>query len=280
MNTKKPNIGLLVHACDRYKLLYPGFAYFFHRNWDFSAAATLYFATEEISTELDGFKPVQSGEGAWADRLKRLLKQKISEEYVFYLQEDMWLDQPVSGGFLNQVFDYATAHEIDCLKLHSSGVYQTVSTGIEFQGFALGLLDNKRSDFLMSHQITLWRKAFLIEQLRENEHPWRNERKATKRMKKRNPDIFQIDYFSVNGSAAVNLNKPFAQRSGYRTVSENAMLGDQYGQIAKTIVHDPAMSGYFSKLNHHYRNRITHDGRPQPRKSDIFKKLKTCVFDK
>jgi hypothetical protein len=277
MQNTTPKVGLIVHACDRYELLYKGFEYFFHQHWDFSIATNNYFATEEKSTKVKGFTNIKSGKGAWDDRLKILLEEKMEEEYILYLQEDMWFTKSIDGAFINQVIDYAIENKIDCLKLHSSEVYHTTPAGIDFHGLSLGKLDNEKSGFLMSHQITIWKKSFLISQLHKKEHPWRNERKATKRLKKLNPAIYQIDYFAENGKGEVNQNKRPETRSAYYTVSVNGMLGINYNQFVNKTFSDTASSDYFQKLNHNFANQVTHDGQAKPKKQDIFNKIKKSV---
>src|SRR4051812_14418350 len=195
MSISKNKVAVLVHSCDRYEFLYKGFEYFFSRYWDFGISCNYYFATEEKKVKIDGFENIQSGKGQWADRLSILLK-KIPEDYVLYLQEDMWLNKKVNRNFFNQLFQLAGNRDWKQVKLHSSEVYKTIPTPIFIEGFNIAKIDNAASQYLMSHQITLWNKVFLGEQLKKDEHPWRNERRGTKRLKKLNPDIFHADYFA------------------------------------------------------------------------------------
>lgn len=278
MNTPTTNAALLVHACDRYEFLYKGFGYFFSRYWDDSAPCNYYFATEEIPAAVPGFTNIRSGKGEWSDRLRTLLQEAIKEEYVLYFQEDMWLDKPVNGKFIQQLIALAQQHKWNQVKLHSSEVYKTKETDIFIEGFNVTVVDNATSDFLMSHQVTLWRKDFLIAQLPENEHPWRNERKGTKRLKKLNAPIHHADLFAENGKPAINNNRPEAVRSEYFTVSWNAMLSDDVlPYIAMLQKGNEEEQAYAKALQTHYENKLTHDGKPKPRKEDIFKKTKNWV---
>ncbi|MBS1647614.1 MAG: hypothetical protein JST67_09770 [Bacteroidetes bacterium] len=265
--------ALLVHACDRYEFLYEGFSLFFEKYWDFSTPINYYFATEEKKAQVPHFTPIQSGRGEWSDRLRCLL-ENIPEEYILYFQEDMWLTQPVDAAFFSELISYAVSHRLDCIKLHSSEVYKTQPTDVYIQGFMLAKIDNKASDFLMSHQVSLWKKDFLLQQLYPNEHPWRNERKATKRLKKRRASIYQIDYFAENGKKAINENKPTAARSEYYTVSVNGMLGEQAAPFIQKILKENPSHAYGKKLQHHFENKLTHDGKPKPRKEDVLQKIK------
>lgn len=273
-------VSLIVHACDRYKFLYPGFDFFFKKNWDFSIPCHYYFATEETDAGVDHFQNIKSGQGQWSDRLKKLLIEDITEDFVLYFQEDMWLNSPVNADFFKELFTLAIKEHWQKIKLHSSNVYHTSPTQQYIQGFNIAVLDNKTSGYLMSHQVTLWHKPFLIEQLHNNEHPWRNERRGTKRLKKIDPVIHHIDYFADNGSAAINKNKSNARGSSYNTVSLNGLLHSNVeAYIPQLMAGNSDEQAYANELQYHYDHQVTHDGLPKPRKEDVFKKIKN-IFTK
>lgn len=274
MADKKSNIALLVHSCDRYEFLYQGFEFFFAKHWPMKIACHYYFATEKITATIKGFQNIKSGNGQWSDRLRNLLEQ-LDEEYIIYFQEDMWLDKQVDAHFFEQLFKLATEQKWQQVKLHSTEVYVTKPTQFSIDGFTVAKLDNVGSDYLMSHQVTFWNKQFLIQQLAKDEHPWRNERRGTKRLRKQNPDIYHIDYFGENGKPAINENKPAVIRSEYYTVSVNSVLNEAvlpYIEVLKKGQIEDVK--YANELEHHYRNQLTHDGKPRPRKEDLLQKIK------
>lgn len=280
MNGSKNKVALLVHSCDRYSFLYQGFESFFQRYWDFSIPCNYYFATEEKEAEVKGFVNIRSGKGQWSDRLATLIKM-IPEDYILYFQEDMWLTKKVNPEFFVQLFETALPQKWKQVKLHSSEVYKTIPTEEFIQGFRLTTLDNVASDFLMSHQVTLWDKKFLLAQMHKDEHPWRNERKATKRLKKLNETIYHLDYFAENGKPAINDNRNPVGRSEYKTVSVNGTVGGDVLQFIEVLKQgSKEEQGYATKLQHHFDNQLTHDGRPKPRKEDIFKKIKNLIRGK
>jgi hypothetical protein len=275
MSEPHHNIALLVHTCDRYEFLYPGFDIFFSRNWDFKIPCSYYFATEVKDATISGFKNIKSGQGEWADRLTTLLNS-LEEEYILYLQEDMWLSKPVNSDFFKQLFDYAKQHDCKQIKLHSASVYKTLVTDQFMEGFNIATIDNKASDFLMSHQVTLWKKDFLLAQLYKKEHPWRNERKGTRRLKKLNPLIHHVDYFAENGASEINQNKKPVKRSEYFAVSFNSTLNDNVLCFIDELKSGNAAEKKYGKdLQHHYDHELTHDGKSRPKKTDLFKKFKT-----
>ena len=282
MENKNNEVALLVHSCDRYEFLYQGFQFFFNKHWDFTMPCNYYFATEEKQFKTDLFENIQSGKGEWSDRLRYLLTEKISENYVLYFQEDMWLDAKVNADFFKKLFELARKNDWKQVKLHSSNVYVTKPTELFIDDFNVAVLDNQASGYLMSHQITLWNKQFLISQLAKNEHPWRNERKATKRLKQLDPEIQHIDYFAENGQIAINNNLPAAVRSGYSSVSVNSTLDGNVLPYIQDLLNqaDPEAQKYGLQLEHNFRNELTHDGLQKPRKVDIIKRIKDWIQGK
>lgn len=271
------NVALLVFACDRYKLLYQGFDYFFNKNWDKSFALKTYFSTEETDTNLDNFTQLKSRTGEWTNRLKCILNQ-IPEDYIVFFQEDMWLEKPMQPGVLKKIILHAIENDLKLVKLHSSEVYKTKPTNINFEGFLLAEVLKEDSDFLMSHQVSLWNKQFLIEQLLDNEHPWRNERKGSKRLKKTKETIYQVDLLSENGKNPINQNRNNVTYGGYKTISANACLQQNASPFIKIIKDEHP--DYAEQLLFNLTHEITHDGLPKPRKIDLVKKIKTWLLAK
>jgi hypothetical protein len=271
--TKK--VAVIVHACDRYELLYRGFAYFFTKYWDFDIECNYYFATENLTVDMPGFQNIKSGKGAWSDRLAFLLTEKVKEDYVLYFQEDMWLDKKVDKEFFTELFKMAAYNQWKQVKLHSAKIYKTVASGHYVKNFNVAKVDKEQSCYLMSHQITLWDKEFLIKQLGRNEHPWRNERRATRRMRYDKTPIFHIDYFAENGATTINENRALVERSRYYTVSVNGTLNAYIESFACELRQgDSADRIYAKRLLFNFENHLTHDGQPKPRKIDFFKKIK------
>jgi hypothetical protein len=255
--------------------LYKGFLYFFTKYWPRDLQASYYFLTETVDVNSDFFTTIKTGKGQWSDRLRQGL-QSLPENYIIYMQEDMWMNHPVNKDVLQEVIDFALAHKPKLFKLNSSEVFVTKPTHTLIGGLRVAEIDNEKSDFLMSHQVSIWDKDFLINQLPPNEHPWRNERRGTKRMRKLNETFYHVDLFSENGKLPVNDNPSLEHRSAYFTVSQNAMLNEQVLQYIKTLraSGDKEMMEYADQLQYNLDHQLTHDGKPKPRKEDVFKKIK------
>jgi len=273
MNEAK--VALLVHGCDRYEFLFRGFEYFFAKYWDFNISCIYYFGTETKTADINGFQNIKSGKGEWSDRLRFLLKEKVPENYVLLFQEDMWLNKKVNPIFFQELFDITVKNKWKQVKLHSSGIYKTIPTPYFIEGFNISRLDNESSNYLMSHQVTLWENKFLQEQLYKNEHPWRNERRGTKRLKKLNPEIFHIDYFAENGNEAINNNRNPKERSEYQSISVNGVFNHNIKPYIEELSGaNSGLNAYAKEIKFHYDNFLTHDGKAKPRKEDIFQKIK------
>lgn len=275
----KNNIALIVHTCDRYQLLFKGFEYFFLKNWNFEIPVTYYFATEALSVDVKNFKNIKSGKGEWSNRLVNLLDQ-IDEDYIIYFQEDMWLSKPVDKEVFTALFEKTISNNWQLVKLNSSAVFKTSATNTYIKGFNISKINNKESNFLMSHQVSLWNKDFLKQQLKPNEHPWRNERKGTKRLRKLNPEIFHMDYFAENGNPAINDNLADIVRSEYQSISFNATLNHNAAPFLEDLKSANHLSSYRDQLMYNYTHQITHDGKAKPLKKDIFKRIKNWIKGK
>jgi len=271
-------IALIVHACDRYQLLYQGFEYFFKRNWPYQEVdIKYYFLTEEADYESDLFTNIKTGKGEWSDRLLKGLDQ-IPENYIIYFQEDMWLSRPVVAETVIKVNKFALDNKVGLFKLSSNNVYHTTSTGNYIDGLSVSTLNNKESKYLMSHQVSVWKKSFLADQLQYKEHPWRNEREGTKRLRALNPKIYHIDLLSENGQSAINHNGKYLKPGRYYTVSQNAQLNRSSLPFIEGLKQsgDEVIRQYGLKLEYNYTHGITHDGQSKPRKDDVFKKIKNA----
>jgi len=265
------NFALLIFACDRYELLFKGFDFFFKKHWDHSIPIKKYFSTEMKDIQIDGYIHLKSGQGEWTNRLKRVLDQ-IPEDHIIFMQEDMWYNKRIPQGVLAPLLSHIERNDLRLVKLHSSEVYNTEALDINFNGFTLSRIDKKTSKFLMSHQVSIWNKRFLYAQLKNNEHPWRNERRGSKRLKNDPAEIFHIDLLSENGKPPINKNHPDIKPGAYHTVSMNACLQPNATPFISVLKKN--FPDYANTLAHHMENSITHDGKHKPRKEDFFKKLK------
>jgi hypothetical protein len=271
---KNENVAILIFACDRYELLFKGFDHFFKKNWDNSIFLKKYFSTEKKDIGIEGYIHLKSGYGEWTDRLKKVLNQ-IEEDYIIFMQEDMWFSKNAPERVLAQILLYIQENDLKLVKLHSSEVYKTKELNIDFSGFRLSEVVKQESNFLMSHQVSIWDKKFLYNQLKKHEHPWRNERRGSKRLKKIKDRIYQIDLLSENGKMPINENSLSIEQGEYLTISANACIHPKVEIFINELKNE--FPEYAQKLEFNMKNKITHDGMEKPRKEDLFKKMKNKI---
>jgi len=275
MENQNKKVALLVHSCDRYEFLFEGFYYFFSKNWDYNIPCNYYFATEEKNAVFPGFTNIKSGKGEWSNRLIHLLKEKIKEDYILYIQEDMWLNKKVNAIFFKELFELAFENNWEQIKLHSSAVYKTSPTLDYIEGFNITRVNNFDSKFLMSHQVTLWEKKYFLNQLFENESARINEVKATQRLREANPEIFHIDYFAENGNREINSNKNPVARSEYQTVSINSYLYRNVIPFINELMKGSKQQKKYAKaLKRHYILQLTHDRKDRPYSEPLLMDIK------
>jgi len=137
--SKEKTVAIVVHACDRYQLLYKGFEFFFKKHWPEIHGINCYFLTETIDFKSDIFINIKTDKGEWSDRLKKGLIE-IKEEFVMYVQEDMWFKKAVNTNVLKDIFEFAFSLSAKLIKLHSSEVYSPTPTSTNILGLTMSLL--------------------------------------------------------------------------------------------------------------------------------------------
>lgn len=267
----KKSVGLLVFSCDQYELLFEGFDFFFKKNWGQINDVECYFSTETLDLKIEGYKSLKSGTGEWTNRLKRTLSQ-IEEDYVIFFQEDMWLNEPVSAVTLQKVIDYALENQTKLIKLHSTDAYSTEETNTSFDGFHLAKLVKEKSNYLLSHQVSIWDKAYFSSLLEDDENPWKNEVKGSQRMQLKQEDIFQIDLLSFDGKLPNNNNELNATRGAYYGVSVKGYLHPEINRFIQEL--KPERKKYAKQLNYHYKNDLKHNDQPKSLIYNVFMKVR------
>lgn len=187
---KLSNLAVVIHTWDGYSFLWEGWYYYFKQHWNFDLPIKIYFLNEEVEVDFEGVTNIKSGKGEWSDRLKIGL-QAIEEENILYMQEDFWLNQMPD---IKQYYSSFKQLNMDVLKLHPVDMFITA-----FRAFRVGNYRYRkiarRSGYLISHQASIWKKEFLIQNLKDNEDPWTNELEGTKRLRLNNNalKIFMVD---------------------------------------------------------------------------------------
>jgi len=176
--------ALILHTTDRlpYTTMYDLWHQQFKKHWK-AKGFKYYFMNEDLIAPF--FKQIKTGEGQWTDRLRIGLEQ-IPEGIIFYIQEDAIFHTDIN------VDDYCF-DGMNALRFALAPLAATIIKEGDYYRY------NDRSEYLMDHRPTLWRKSFLLEQLGYNEDPWVNEFAATRRMWGNDNKIYTVNKaFTIN----------------------------------------------------------------------------------
>jgi len=173
-------ICAIIHTCDKYEFCWDTWYRQFKLYWD--SDIDVYFVNESKDIDYD-LKQIKTGPGEWSDRLIKALDQ-LDYEYIFYMQEDAWMTRAVRFDYYYSVMK---AYHMDALRLFpAKGKYYKITADKKFRG---------DSDYLVTHQPSIWRKSFLSECLIPSEDPWQNELKGTERIRGKGYDIRCADTY-------------------------------------------------------------------------------------
>lgn len=159
--------AILIHTFDGYRRYWGGFFYFYNKYYPVLYWPT-YFANENM--DLDTFNDttrfiqIKTGTGEWGYRLLQALKQ-IPEEYILYIQEDMWLTSPLDQDYLYRAERTMKKHNLVHLKLQQNCTHKILEESEV----------NNSLWYIISHQPALWLKTFLISTLTADMSPFQHE---------------------------------------------------------------------------------------------------------
>lgn len=185
------SIALLVHAGDSNAWIWPHFLKTFKRWWDPGFDIPVYFATEDTVVDYPGTTNIRTGPRPWGLFIQKALG-KIPEDHVLFMHSDYFLIGPPDIHLLNRLHDIAHKRHIKILKCcgdwcgHIDPTHPPTQEDLD--GVEMWRYDNK-SDYLTSHQESIWSKQELSDSVLPNENPWSHETNASNRMKAREPDI-------------------------------------------------------------------------------------------
>jgi hypothetical protein len=169
------NLSVLIHTFNGYQHLWPGCIKSCNENLP---DIPKYFGTstsDHDTHEFLGFNVLYSGRGSWSDRLTRLLLE-IPTDYVLYMQEDHW--PTAEPPELEKMMQIMTEKKLLRLQISPIVSFYTLETGENLSFFDV------KSKYLVSHQPSIWKKSFLLDQIKFKEDPWINEYEGTKRLNK------------------------------------------------------------------------------------------------
>jgi len=172
---------IILHTCDAYKKFWNPWFYFCKK---FIKSPRIYFLCEEILPDFASeVTCIKTGKGEWGARLLRGLEQ-IPEKYIFYMQEDFWPCKPKD---LSIYKEYIANYSMDALRI-TNGSYLYSLEHVDDTLFKF----TQNSQYLMTHQFSLWNKAFLTKNINKDHNPWLSEIEQSKIIARNPHSIYMI----------------------------------------------------------------------------------------
>ena len=149
---------------------------------------------ESRKVSFAGVEQCPTGTGDWASRLLRGLNA-LDVRNVFYMQEDFWPIRRIPRKEFGDLYRCFVGNRMDALRVAPVSKLYRLQVVESQEGHRRLYRFARDSNYLVSHQASMWRKEFFVSCLRQGESPWENERRGTDRLKARKtePRIYLAD---------------------------------------------------------------------------------------
>ena len=169
----KDKCSILVCSCDAYSEAWEPFFYLLRKHWPDCDYPT-YLNTESKDFNKYGVRTITSNNGAWTERLHRVL-EKIESEYVLIFLEDFFLQKNVNTTKFNFALEEMQKNEnIAVFYFNKITGYQCESKYEEY--YLMKPKDNCL--YMCNCQAALWRKDVLMEATQGIMSAWEFEDKG------------------------------------------------------------------------------------------------------
>ncbi len=201
-NTINDDISIVIQTCDKYDFLWRGWYLSFKNHWCWDINWPIYFCNEEKALPFNDSRVTQikskgeDGPEGFSTRFNDILG-KVKTKYVLYIQEDMWPILDVNKDVMMSALHTIKHFDFNAIKMHQKiwFNYSLAKTNM-FVGEHRVTKYDDYSEYLMTHNATIWNREFLLSNMVNGEDPWKNEFEGTKRMQETDGDhkIYHVDY--------------------------------------------------------------------------------------
>lgn len=194
------NLTLVVNSSDGYSDCWYPFFTLLERYWP-ELTFPIVLNTERKLYSHEGFNLHSSQVNlynsrtySWSECLQACLAS-VQTEYILYMQEDYFLESRVRHESFMQMLDLMRAKQLNVLRLMEC---DTAGPWAPIEDSDLIWQVKDQSSFLLSLQASIWKKSFLLSQLRPHESPWQLEYYGSKRIRRNGDTIHAVnrDHFS------------------------------------------------------------------------------------
>ncbi len=181
----------LVHSGDHSEHVWDYWYYYWKKYYTCTEIDTI-FLCENIDKKYEGVRFFHTGSVSWADGLIDFLNA-VPASYIIYQHEDYFLTEKTNEKLLYNLIDICKKHNFNLLKCCGwwGGFMDDKAPYQEAFEFGENIWRyNNDSNYLISHQTSIWKRDFLVTTLRRGETPWQHELAGTARLQSRNIPLY------------------------------------------------------------------------------------------
>jgi hypothetical protein len=179
------SVAVVVSSCDAFFDAWRPFVFFFRKYWG-DCPFPIFLIVNRLRVRSSLLTPINVGpDREWASNMQAGL-ERIEQPYVFYLQEDYFLNAPVKREQLAADFAYAFEHDAASFCFYGRS---QLEKNFERLNDRFGVVP-RDSDGRTRLQATLWKKKVLVSALRQGETAWNMEARASERTR----DLLTLSY--------------------------------------------------------------------------------------
>jgi len=163
------SLAVVIASCDRYSWFWPTWYHYFSKNFGFEYP--VYLINESTPCNLDGVTQILSpvsGVEYWTKMLREAIKQ-IPEDDLFVLMDDFVIKEYIDIGFLYKTFKSLGMDSLRIMAVKNKWsrlTFRTSRKDVKFYSL------DEDSDYSVSFSPNIWRKAFLLDCIKEDMNPW------------------------------------------------------------------------------------------------------------
>lgn len=164
-------LSILVVSCDKYSDLWDTFLFLWKRYWS-DCPYQVALGSNYKKADYPGVIPILIGEDtSWTNNVKTMLEQ-IKTPYVMMMLEDFFLCKPVKGKSISDLLKYTIENDVDCMRVTAAMPLKKVTN----RELGIGPIEHGTPYYVSCHP-AFWKKATLLELLRDGYSAWDFEEK-------------------------------------------------------------------------------------------------------
>ena len=184
------NLAVVISTCDKHSFLWDGWWYYFKKKWGYDCPVYFLNETKDVSIPVNQIKVDIPEIELWTKRIRESITQ-IPEDDIFFMTEDVFIVKKFKNNEFDNLYKIFKTLNADSLRIKTAiSKYTTLhDTMFKVNGTIIKKLDD-HSKYLIAYTPNIFKKSFLLKCLENDESPWENETKGSKRIEGKGYNIY------------------------------------------------------------------------------------------